>query len=74
MTSLASELSIVKKYDITDCLKQNGTLIINTNYDEQILNEIMPQKMKLDINLKNISVYLIDADKIANENMERKTV
>ncbi|MBO5954967.1 MAG: pyruvate:ferredoxin (flavodoxin) oxidoreductase [Clostridia bacterium] len=57
----------IKKYDITDCLKQNGTLIINTNFDEQILNEIMPQKMKVDINLKNISVYLIDADKIANE-------
>jgi len=57
----------VKKYDITECLKQNGTLIINTNFDEQVLNEIMPQKMKVDINLKNIKVYLIDADKIANE-------
>ncbi len=58
----------VKKYDITDCLKQNGTLIINTNYDEHVLDKIMPQKMKVDINLKNISVYLVDADKIANEN------
>ncbi len=55
----------VKKYDITDCLKQNGTFIINTNYTEQELNKIMPQKMKVDINLKNISVYVIDADKIA---------
>ncbi len=58
----------IKKYDITDCLKQNGTLIVNTNYDEKTLNDIMPQKMKVDINLKNIKVYLIDADKIANEN------
>ena len=49
-------------------LLDNNTLIINTNYDEEILNEIMPQKMKVDINLKNISVYLIDADKIAAEN------
>ena len=57
----------IKKYDITDCLKQNGTLIINTKYDDQTLNEIMSQKMKVDINLKNISVYLIDANKIANE-------
>ena len=57
----------VKKYDITECLKQNGTLIINTNFDEEILNQVMTQKMKVDINLKNISVYLIDADKIANE-------
>ena len=58
----------IKKYDITECLKQNGTLIINTNFDEKILNEIMPQKMKVDINLKNISIYAIDADKIANAN------
>ncbi len=58
----------IKKYDITDCLKQNGTLIINTNYDVETLNDIMPQKMKLDISLKNISVYLVDADRIANEN------
>jgi len=58
----------IKKYDITDCLKQNGTLIINSNYDKNVLDEIMPQKMKVDINLKNISVYLVDADKLANEN------
>ncbi len=58
----------VKKYDITDCLMDNGTLIINTGYDTKTLNEIMPNKMKADIVAKNLKVYLIDADTIANEN------
>ena len=58
----------IKKYDITECLKQNGTLILNTNYNIETLNAVMPNKMKEDINSKNISVYLVDADKIANEN------
>ena len=57
----------VKKYDITDCLKQNGMLIINTDYDINSLNFVMSNKMKHDIKNKNIVVYLIDADKIANE-------
>ncbi len=57
----------IKKYDITDCLKQNGTLLINTGYDFETLNKIIPNKLKKDLIDKNISVYLIDADSIANE-------
>ncbi len=58
----------LKKYNITECLKQNGCLIVNTNYDVETLNKILSNKMKLDIKYKNISVYTIDADKIAMEN------
>ncbi len=62
---MSNNEGFIKKYDITECLKNNGTLIINTNYDVSTLNNIMPQKMKADIKCNNISVYLIDADKIA---------
>ena len=58
----------VKKYDITECLKQNGTLIVNTNFSVDVLNSVMPNKMKEDIKNKNIAVYLVDADKIAVDN------
>ena len=58
----------IEKYDITDCLKENGMLILNTGYDMATLNKIMPNKMKLDIVKKNIKVYTIDANKIASEN------
>ena len=57
----------IKKYDITDCLKPNGTLLINTGYDIETMNKMMPNKMKKDLAIKNISVYTIDADRIANE-------
>ena len=58
----------IKKYDITECLKKDGVIILNTGYDLQTLNKIMPNKMKTDIVKKNIKVYIIDANKIAMEN------
>ena len=58
----------IKKYDITECLKPNGTIIFNTGYDVETLNRIMPDKMKTDLVCKNIKVFVIDANKIAMEN------
>ncbi|MBQ9795416.1 MAG: pyruvate:ferredoxin (flavodoxin) oxidoreductase [Clostridia bacterium] len=58
----------LKKYDITGCLKNNGILLINSGYDFETLNKIMPNKLKQDLKFKHISVYVIDADKIANKN------
>ena len=57
----------IEKYDITDCLKDNGTLLINTNYSMEKLNIEMKNKLKSDIKRKNINVYTIDASKIAYE-------
>jgi len=57
----------IKKYDITDCLKPNGTLIVNTNYDIDTLNKILPNKLKQDLKFKNISLFTIDADGLANK-------
>ena len=58
----------IQKYDITECLKPNGTIIINSGYDDETLNKVMPNKMKTDIVRKNAKVYVIDANKIAMEN------
>lgn len=55
----------IEKYDITDCLKQNGSLLINTDYSFDKLNQEMNNKTKQDIIDKNITVYTIDANKIA---------
>lgn len=55
----------IEKYDITACLKQNGTIIFNTEYDIEKLNQIMPNKMKTDLVRKNIKAYTINAYKIA---------
>lgn len=58
----------IKKYDITDCLRAGGILIINTGLDDANINKIMPDKMKDDILKGKIKVYAVDANKIAKEN------
>lgn len=58
----------IEKYDITDCLKKNATMIINTEYDLDTLNKLMPNKMKCDLIDKNVKLYTINADKIAHDN------
>lgn len=58
----------IEKYDLTDCLKTNGTLLINTGYDIETLNKLMTNKLKKDIIEKRISVYTINANLIAKEN------
>ena len=55
----------IEKYDITSCLKQNGTIIFNTEFDLNKLNEVMPDKMKTELVQKNAKVYTINAYDIA---------
>lgn len=58
----------LNKYDILSSIKENGSLIINTNKDEETLNKILPNTLKTKIKLNNIKVYTIDADKISKDN------
>ena len=55
----------MEKFDVTDCLKKNGVLLLNTTYDFEELNRVMPNKMKGELIDKNISVYCLDANSIA---------
>ncbi len=65
---MCNNVGFITKYDITDCLANNGIMLINCGMDEVRLNDIMPNKMKRDIKQKNITVYTIDANKIAAAN------
>jgi len=58
----------LNKYDILYNIKQNGTLIINTNKTTESLNKILPNKIKEQIKNKNISVYSVNANDIAQKN------
>ncbi len=64
---MCNNVGFVSKYDITDCLTQNGIMLLNCGMDEARLSEIMPDKMKQDLVEKHISLYTIDANKIASE-------
>ena len=55
----------VGKYEIAECLKDKGVLILNTGYDFETLNARMLNSVKQDIVDKKVKVYTIDANNIA---------
>ena len=57
----------VEKYELTECLNNGGTLIINTDLTESELDAKMLESVKRDILTKKLKVFAVDADKIANE-------
>jgi len=59
--------SYLNKYNILDNVKENGVLIINSNKTNDI-NKILSNKTKEIIKNKNIKVYTINANDIAQKN------
>ena len=64
---MCNNVGFIEKYDMTACLKKNGIMILNSHYDFETLNKIMPNKMKHDIVEKNIKLYTVDANEIAKK-------
>ena len=54
-------------YDVTRGLQKNGTFLLNTIFDGQELIDFMPNKVKRYFAQNNITVYTINATKIAQE-------
>lgn len=56
------------KFDMLTVLVDNGKLIINTSKTESELNEFLPTNVKQYLTKHNISTYIINANKLAEEN------
>ena len=54
-------------YDVTRGLRKNGTFLLNTIFDGEELVHFIPNKVKRYFAKNNISVYYINATKIAQE-------
>ncbi len=54
-------------YDVTRGLQKNGTFLLNTIFDGEELANFMPNKVKRYFAQNNITVYTINATKIAQE-------
>ena len=54
-------------YDVTRGLRKNGTFLLNTIFDGQELVNFIPNKVKRYFAQNNITVYYINATKIAQE-------
>ena len=62
-----SKDNYIYRYDVLDNIKENGIILLNTNLSEEKLIETLPNKIKKIIADKNLSLFIIDAYKIANE-------
>ena len=59
--------SYLSKYDVLKGIKQNGTLLLNSLWDEEETLKRIPDHVKAVIGKKNITLYIINATKIASE-------
>jgi len=62
-----SKDNYIYRYDVLDNIKENGIVLLNTNLEEDKLIETLPNKIKKIIADKNLSLFIVDAYKIANE-------
>ena len=59
--------SYLTKYDVLKGIKENGTLLLNSLWDEEETLKRIPDHVKAVIGKKNITLYIINATKIASE-------
>ena len=59
--------SYLTKYDVLKGIKQNGTFLLNSLWDEEETLKRIPDHVKAIIGKKNITLYIINATKIAAE-------
>jgi len=59
--------SYLHKYDVLEGIKENGTLLLNSLWDEEETIKRIPDHVKGIIGRKNITLYIINATKIAAE-------
>lgn len=57
----------LKMYDVTRGLRENGTFLLNTVWSAEELEKHLPNRVKRYFAKKNITVYFIDATRIAFE-------
>lgn len=64
---VCNNIGFIEKYDITECLRDKGVLLLNSSYDFATLDRVMPYKMKQDLVNKKIRLFSINANAIARE-------
>ncbi len=60
-------ISYVDKYDITADVKEGGTFLLNTAWNEEEIEKNLPNKMKRDLAVKHAKFYTVDGVGIARE-------
>lgn len=64
---VVTKLEYLNKYDCLDGIKNRGVLLVNTSLSEAEFDQYIKGEVKTEIFTKNIMVYLVDANKLANK-------
>ena len=59
--------TFISRYNLIFDLKQNGTVLVNTNLNSQDLGKFLPKDFIFALKQKNAKLYIINAQKIAND-------
>ncbi len=65
---VVTKFEYFNKFDVLKSINDNGILLINTNLSEEEINKELSNKVINEIINKNINIYTIDANLIANKN------
>jgi len=65
---VVTKLEYLNKYNCLEGLQNRGVLLVNTSLSESEFDSYIKGEVKTDIFTKNLMVYLVDANKIANKN------
>ena len=65
---VVTKLEYLNKYNLLEGMIDRGVLLINTSLNETEFDEYIKGEVKTDIFTKNLMVYLVDADRLAEEN------
>ena len=65
---VVTRLDYLNKYNCLEGIKDRGILLVNTSLSEAEFDSYIKGEVKSTLFTKNIIVYLVDANKLANEN------
>ncbi|MBO4600950.1 MAG: pyruvate:ferredoxin (flavodoxin) oxidoreductase [Bacilli bacterium] len=65
---VVTKLEYLNKYDCLEGIKERGVLLVNTSLKEAEFDSYIKGEVKTTLFTKNIMVYLVDANKLADEN------
>lgn len=60
--------SYMKKYGILDNIRENAIFILNTEHDIETLNDVLTKEDIEILNNRNITFYIVNANKVARDN------
>ncbi|NCB48503.1 MAG: pyruvate:ferredoxin (flavodoxin) oxidoreductase, partial [Clostridia bacterium] len=60
-------INFIGKYDMEDDLKMNGTFLLNSPYDKEELQKVLPNKFFETLKKKKARLFIVDANKVAED-------